>query len=369
MQDHQAKGYNCQTKGNPFPVGQKVLKCNLSQKGHLSKMKSPYIRPYEIVSRSENGLYFLKDKYSHCLHKPISGSLLVKFYEDKLYKVDHVSSMVSEESDNQEKNVQESDKSSDFDKCCKCTDLYDFSQKAQCPVTSTPIKSQIVIMSNKEMEISSYESDTISVGTELSTFPLCDLNVDNIEIEIVDDLNKVEMPVRFWPLGDNDRRIAALKFSLIINSKSHPVRCSSFGEIISKPPPISVKSKSDGVSLFNSLSILLTGRDTYSAIIRHVICNYIDNPVKFNKLKQYILTKFNSVKQYTLAQNICNFTTCGTEVEIIAFAQLSGFNVVVFIEMQQSAMYRHDKTELSDCKFYLSNASGCHFDPVLDASF
>ena len=46
------------------------------------------------------------------------------------------------------------------------------------------------------------KSNTISVGAELSTFPLCDLNVDDIEIEIVDDLNEVEMPVRFWLLGD-----------------------------------------------------------------------------------------------------------------------------------------------------------------------
>ena len=84
--------------------------------------------------------------------------------------------------------MQETDKSSDFDKSCNCTDLYDFSQKAQCPITSTPIKSQIVIMSSKEMAFSSDESDTISVGTELSTFPLHDLNVDDIEIEIVDDL-------------------------------------------------------------------------------------------------------------------------------------------------------------------------------------
>ena len=68
-------------------------------------MKSPYVSPYDIVSRSENGLYFLKDKYSHCLHKPISGSLLVKFYEDKLYKVDCVGSMVLDESEVQEQNV------------------------------------------------------------------------------------------------------------------------------------------------------------------------------------------------------------------------------------------------------------------------
>ena len=57
-------------------------------KGKLEKMKSKYVRPYEILSRSENNLYTLNDKYSHVLKKKNSSSLLVKFYDSKIYKVD-----------------------------------------------------------------------------------------------------------------------------------------------------------------------------------------------------------------------------------------------------------------------------------------
>ena len=49
-------------------------------------MKSKYVRPYEIVSRSEHNLYTLKEKYF--LKKKISGSHLVKFYDSKINKVD-----------------------------------------------------------------------------------------------------------------------------------------------------------------------------------------------------------------------------------------------------------------------------------------
>ena len=55
------------------------------------------------------------------------------------------------------------------------------------PVTSTPIKSQIVIMSSQEMPPSSDESETIDVAVERN--PFGDMNVDEILIEIVDDLN------------------------------------------------------------------------------------------------------------------------------------------------------------------------------------
>ena len=60
------------------------------------------------------------------------------------------------------------------------------------------------------------------------------------------------------------------------------------------------------------------------------------------------------------------FSTWGTEVEIIAFAQISGFDVLVYTQHKEFATYRHDCNEFSDCKFYLSNGSGCHFDPISD---
>ena len=61
---------------------------------------------------------------------------------------------------------------------------------ADKPVTSTPIKYQITIVSSQEMPPSSDESETIDVGTEeIPNNPFGDMDVDQILIEILDDLN------------------------------------------------------------------------------------------------------------------------------------------------------------------------------------
>ena len=62
-----------------------------------------------------------------------------------------------------------------------------------------------------------------------------------------------------------------------------------------------------------------------------------------------------------------NYFTLGTEVKLIAFAQISGFDVVVFTEHHEFATCRHNSTDFSNRKFYISKKSGCHFDPILDA--
>ena len=63
------------------------------------------------------------------------------------------------------------------------------------------------------------------------------------------------------------------------------------------------------------------------------------------------------------------FTTWGTKVEIVAFAQLSGFDVKVFTAQRQWALFSHDpvKGESSSKCFYLSNISRDHFDPIFEA--
>ena len=98
-----------------------------------------------------------------------------------------------------------------------------------------------------------------------------------------------------------------------------------------------------------------------------MICNYIANPVKFSLLQTYIPSSYKTGKDYIAAKNMRNFSTWGTEVELIAFAQISGFNVIVYTQHQQFATYRHDSTSHSKCKFYISNKSGYHFDPILEA--
>ena len=139
--------------------------------------------------------------------------------------------------------------------------MYQVPPKSVFPLTSTPIKSQIIIMSSKENAFSSDESEMLSVGSEPQNFPFwnVNMNIDDVEIEIVEDLNEDPLPTCFWPLGDDNRKIAALKFNLVINAKTHPVRQTGFGEIISQPPLIFTSTHADGACLFYSLSILLTG--------------------------------------------------------------------------------------------------------------
>ena len=122
------------------------------------------------------------------------------------------------------------------------------------------------------MAPSSDKSETIDVGTEeIPNNPFSDMNVDEIPIEIVDDLNDVsdvdvtvttvEVPpvCVFTPLNDEECVIAALKFSLVINPKSHPVKNVGIGKVMSHPPTVTMPAKPNGAYLFNSFSMLLCG--------------------------------------------------------------------------------------------------------------
>ena len=79
-QKHQAKNYKARHKDIPFKVGEMVLKKNMCDAGHKAKMHNKYIGPYQITYVSSSGLYYLKDKYSHQLKRPIPLNHLVKYY-------------------------------------------------------------------------------------------------------------------------------------------------------------------------------------------------------------------------------------------------------------------------------------------------
>ena len=230
------------------------------------------------------------------------------------------------------------------------------------PTTSTPkksgddISSQIIIISSKELPVSSDESSSIDVGSEgpSRVNPWGVMDVQDIPIEIVDHLSDMECdedavivhstgktPLYFKPMNDDDRKIAALKFNLVINAQTHPVQFWAAGKMCPCPPVITQSAKANGVCLFNLFSMLLAGRDTYNTIIWHVACNYISNPVKYKWLQAYIPPKFKSGKDYIVASNMCNFTAWGTEVEIIALAQISGFDIYVYIMNGDWLCYGH----------------------------
>ena len=169
--------------------------------------------------------------------------------------------------------------------------------------------------------------------------------------------------------SDEDCVCTAMKFCLVINPKSHPVRNFGVGKEMANPPTVSIRALGNGACLFNTFSLLLCGQDKYSAIIQHVICKYICNPVKHNFLSPYFPTAYKPGKEYLRGQNMHTFTTWGTKVEIVAFAQLSGFDVKVVTLQKQWALFSHDpvKGESSSKCFYLSNISRDYFDPIFEA--
>ena len=79
-QKHQAKCYNARNSGTPFEVGEKVLKRNMRDASRKAKMRNKYTGPYEITGISSNSQYYLKDKYSHNLKRPVPANQLVCYY-------------------------------------------------------------------------------------------------------------------------------------------------------------------------------------------------------------------------------------------------------------------------------------------------
>ena len=260
----------------------------------------------------------------------------MKFYDNKGSHVNKNTCIDSDCTDDRQSSSSDMECSSPCDNEFDCGRAkgYNLCNKSKVK-TSMPIKSQIVIMSSREMPPSSDESDTIDVGSDSVQGLFGNIKVEPVPVKIVDDLidNNLDdtdemiivmhtaeaKQLNFNPLTDEDRHVAALKFSLIINGNSHPVHNKGIGMALKSPPTVTITAHGNGACLFNSMSLLLCGRDTYSAIIRHVICNYIDNPVKHVFLKPFIPEKYEMGKKYTTSTRMRNFTTWGTELEIITF--------------------------------------------------
>ena len=385
-QKHQAKCYNRQVKGKPFEIGCKVLKCNVKDESHKSKFRHKFTGTYLVIDRGPSNLCYLHDHFSYKLTRGVPASHLVHFYENQKY------TMTAPNSEKEPTEIYSDDmgvsqgQSGQSDKdTCQRVETNQCNQLMSTPKKSgKPIPSQILIISSKEMPLSSDDSSTIDVATETVPSPINpwgDMNVKNIPIEIVDCFSDKEdeigvtdvsrgPKILFNPLNDEGQQVAAMKFNLVISAASYPVKFSGVGKPCCSPPMITISAKGNGAFLFNALSMFLTGRDTYNAIIRHVVYNYILNPVKYKCLQAYIPSRFKSGNDYVQSSNMHSFTTWGTEVEIIAMAQISGFDIYVYTKngwLRYSHCIDNGEDEKSEKAIYISNASGCHFDPVFDS--
>ena len=351
-----------------------------------------FFRPYKLVSQCSTGNWYLLDKWGYRLSKSVPSNHLVRFYKNKKYKTKNgkVIGLEAEPCDGEvsqsllsDANIDVNMEPSDVPDSCSRTTEYVVNSG---PKTSTPIKSkQILIVTGDEMPVSSDESATIDItntSEKVLNNPWGNMDVNDISIEIVLDLNDTsdvksvvlervdKAPTTYFnPLTDANHKIAVLKFSLAIDPfKQHYVRFTGQGNICPSPPEISVPSVGDGSCLFNSISMLLTGRDTYSAILRHVVCNYISNPIKYPNLSLYLPSNYKSGKEYVVVSNMCSYKTWGTEVKIIAMAQITRFDILVYTVQGEWVHYKSstmDNDHTERC-FYISNKSGYHFDPVFD---
>ena len=118
----------------------------------------------------------------------------MKFHEKKIYQMDKNGKIVLEQSSDEggdkcENEVEmTSDEDSDITRSCKHVLSRD--TVSQSPsMTSTPIKSQLVIMPSTEMPLSLDELVNIDVGLETDYCNVWgSLNVNQVPMEIVDNL-------------------------------------------------------------------------------------------------------------------------------------------------------------------------------------
>ena len=95
-----------------------------------------------------------------------------------------------------------------------------------------------------------------------------------------------------------DHLNAAKKFHIKLRPSDHIVSHRGIGFVFKHKPVVTVSANQDGACLFNSISLLLSGTDVYSCVIRHVICNYICTKENHNKLAQHIPRLYTSGKEY-----------------------------------------------------------------------
>ena len=135
--------------------------------GRKAKMRNKYTGPYQITNIASSGLYFLKDKYSHQLKRPVPPNHLVKYHgvggfaksdvnvEDCEYDSFEIEAGVSYESNNYSKVRQSS--STHIFKGCQRTRIHKLDKNRK--FDSYPIsQEQITIIQSNDRPFSSDES-------------------------------------------------------------------------------------------------------------------------------------------------------------------------------------------------------------------
>ena len=119
-----------------------------------------------VVAKSGANAYFLKDHFSHTLSRPVPGSHLVHFFEKEKYRSNGMNSEIDKLSSDVKSIESDDDRSSNFGKTCQRVFGKPTLQTSTPKKSGEDISSQIIIISSKELPVSSYELSTIDVGSE-----------------------------------------------------------------------------------------------------------------------------------------------------------------------------------------------------------
>lgn len=175
------------------------------------------------------------------------------------------------------------------------------------------------------------------------------------------------MPIHFSPLTIHQRKVICHRYGFTLGKDQCAVSLKyiGVGHCCIGAPVKKVKMGEDGNCLFRAYSYLLTGSEAKHDVIRDRVCDYISDPTNWMKLHSYI-EDHNNGEQYILRNkmNLCG--TWGTEVELFAFAQLTGKDIVVYtldhwLHYCSSGTMQHTSRNA----FYLDNSMGNHYDAVL----
>lgn len=187
------------------------------------------------------------------------------------------------------------------------------------------------------------------------------------DIDIMIDHVQPPKPVYFCPLSANQRKVVCSKlgFRLDKNLSGTFLTYRGIGNQCIAAPLKQVNAFNDGNCMFRSFSYLLIGSEVKHDIVRSQVCNYIADPENWLKLHSYI-EDYNSGEAYITASKMNVLSTWGTAVELFAFAQLTGKDVVVYTADRWLCYCSSGKKfHMTKTAFYLDNRSEMHYDPVL----
>ena len=102
--------------------------------------------------------------------------------------------------------------------------------------------------------------------------------------------------VFFWLLQGLERISAGSRLYIKIHSDDRNVMFNGVRREFIRYPVHTITASGDGSYLFNSISLFLTGKEYFSVIIHHVICNYISFEDNKDRLALQIPSKYKNRK-------------------------------------------------------------------------